>query len=70
MKLADYLYLNRIKLVVFATKIGISQPSVSKLASGVNRPTLETMQLIYVATDGAVTAEDFRRQHYEEGKTP
>lgn len=65
MQLAEYLTSKRIKLHEFADIIGHTASSVSRLASGVNKPTLDTMQLIYKATDGEVTAEDFRQQHNE-----
>jgi hypothetical protein len=63
--LADYLFSKRIKLHEFANKIGQTASSVSRLASGVNKPTLDTIQLIYEASDHEVTAEDFRQQHNE-----
>lgn len=63
MQLAEYLDVHRIRIVDFAAKVGISAPSVSKIANGINKPSFETMQKIYDATNGEVTVHDFWRQH-------
>ena len=63
MQLAEYLAVNRIRLHDFAEKIGMSAPSVSKLANGVNKPSFDTMQKIAEVTGGLVSADDFLHQH-------
>lgn len=63
MQLSEYLASKRIRLQDFADLIGLSVPTVSKLANGVNRPTFATMEAILKATGGEVTANDFAAQH-------
>lgn len=62
MQLSEYLAANRIRLRDLAEKVGISAPSLSKLANGVNSPRLETARKISEATAGEVTAEDFMQR--------
>ncbi len=63
MQLADYLRINDIRLVDFSARTGLAPSSISKLASGANRPTLETMRVIQEATKGDVMPADFMALH-------
>lgn len=59
MRLTDYLDAHSITDAEFGSRIGLSQPQVSKLRRGKHWPQRETMERIREATGGAVTADDF-----------
>lgn len=59
MHLAEYLRTKEIKLAEFATRIGRSPATVSRLANGKQQPDWDTVKAIRRATKGAVTANDF-----------
>ena len=59
MKLADYLTDRNIKPADFGTQIGVSYEAVRRYCVGQRIPDRKTMALIFSATQGAVTADDF-----------
>ena len=59
MKLASYLSEKKITTSDFATRIGLSEVSVTRYAAGTRIPRRQHMQAIAEATDSAVTANDF-----------
>ncbi len=60
MQLSDYLKNNEIKVVDFARQIEVSKDTVYKWLSGKRRPQDdESMQSVFEATKGEVTANDF-----------
>lgn len=59
MKLADYLTDRAIKRTDFAALIDVSQSYVTQLCQGHIWPGRDIINRIAVATDGAVTANDF-----------
>ena len=59
MRLREYLEKNGITQGDFAQKIGLAQPSVSKLTLGRSLPSLEVAYRVFVATGGAVTFPDW-----------
>ena len=61
MKLSDYLKAKGITQADFATAIGMSVASVSRIASGLQRPDLDTLLAIKRASGNAVRDEDFER---------
>jgi DNA-binding transcriptional regulator YdaS (Cro superfamily) len=58
MTLDQYLSENRIKQDAFATRLGISQPTVSRLVGGKQLPSPGLVKRIYWMTEGAVTPND------------
>ncbi len=63
MKLKDYLRHKGENQASFAERVGLHQSSVSRLADGEIRPSMQTMIAIEAATDGWVTLADFAEQH-------
>lgn len=59
MKLKYYLRTNRINQAQFAKQCGLSEASISRIISGERQPSLKVMQIIFVASNGKVTANDF-----------
>lgn len=59
MKLAEYLALKEITHAAFAEKIGTTQATVSRYASGARLPRPAVLDRIKRVTGGAVTANDF-----------
>jgi transcriptional regulator with XRE-family HTH domain len=59
MKLSDYLAANGIGDADFADRIGVNRSTVSRLRRTNQKPTGETLEAIFRATDGAVSANDF-----------
>jgi transcriptional regulator with XRE-family HTH domain len=59
MKLKPYLQLKKIKSAEFARIIGRNAQNVARYVSGQRIPDKDTMPLIYHATNGEVTANDF-----------
>lgn len=61
MTLSDYLTSNGISRGEFARRMGCSISVVSRLAAGLRKPTVGTLQKIIEASEGAVTLDDFVR---------
>jgi transcriptional regulator with XRE-family HTH domain len=59
MKLREYLAQEGITTSEFARRIGLSQPSVSRLMNGHRAPSLDTILAIERVTKGKVKASDF-----------
>jgi len=59
MKLSEWLAQADETADAFAKRVGVSAPTISRLARGVNRPDWTTVRKIADATSGAVTAEDW-----------
>lgn len=59
MKLDSFLALNAVKQNEFAEKIGENSVCVNRYCLGTRIPRPEVMRKIYVATNGAVTPNDF-----------
>ena len=59
MKLADWLKRKNLSHRAFAKRIGRPQPTISRYVSGERIPNTDMMGLIYKATGGAVSANDF-----------
>lgn len=59
MNLSQYLAESKIKPSAFALELGVEASTVSRWLHGERTPSLELMQRITVATQGAVTASDF-----------
>ena len=59
MTLNEFISERRGLLREIAAKTGLSESSVSRLASGKQSPSLDAMRKIQLATDGAVTAADW-----------
>lgn len=59
MKLKYYLRTNRINQAQFAKQCGLSKATVSRIISGERQPSLKVMQIIFKASNGKVTANDF-----------
>ena len=59
MRLSDYLKKTGTTQSAFADKIGRSVASVSRLASGEQRPDWDTIEAIERETGGKVTRKDF-----------
>lgn len=59
MKLAEYLHEHGIKRTDFAKEIGVSQSYVTQLCQGIIWPGRGIAERIVIATNGAVTANDF-----------
>lgn len=58
MKLTEYLTAQGIRDVDFAARSGIRQSCLSRYRAG-QTPGWDTMRIIFYATDGAVTPNDF-----------
>ena len=58
-KLTSYLKSNGIAQTKFASEIGITQSSLSKMCAGQITPSLETAVRISTATGGAVPVESW-----------
>ena len=58
MKLAEYLTKKNIRPARFAALIEVNRSTVHRFCSGDRRPDLTTLERIYAATDGEVTAID------------
>lgn len=56
MKLADYLYFNKLTIGEMAKKIGMSREHLGKIVSGKQIPSVPTARKIEEATDGQVSA--------------
>lgn len=56
MKLADYMYFNKITKTQMAQDLGIRREWLSLIASGHKRPSVELAQKIEALTHGKVTA--------------
>lgn len=61
MKLDSWLQEKGITAKGFAVEVGLTGASISRLRRGLQRPTLDTIEAIRTATDGAVDAVDFVR---------
>lgn len=59
MTLSEFLSERRGLLRAIARKAGLSESSVSRLASGKQSPSLDAMRKIQAAKGGAVTAADW-----------
>jgi len=59
MKLADYLSKERLTDAAFAARISRDRSFVTRLRLGAARPSFSTISSIMVATNGAVSADDF-----------
>ncbi|MDO8534384.1 MAG: helix-turn-helix transcriptional regulator [Xanthobacteraceae bacterium] len=59
MHLADYLKHHDLTRAAFASKIGRSEATVSRIVRGINGPNRTTMRAIRDATGGKVTPNDF-----------
>lgn len=59
MTLDEFISTRRGLLRAVARKSGLSESSVSRLASGKQVPSLDAMRRIQAATNGAVTAADW-----------
>lgn len=59
MTLEAYLARNGLTQWEFASLIGVSQPTVSRLSSGGHNAPLSLLKDIFDATNGAVTPNDF-----------
>lgn len=59
MKLKYYLRTNRVNQAQFAKRCGLSRATISRIISGERKPSLRVMQIIYKASEGKVTADDF-----------
>jgi len=59
MKLKHYLRSNRINQAQFAKRCGLSTATISRIISGERQPSLKVMQIIFRASNGKVTANDF-----------
>ena len=57
--LAEFLRLADISQVQFAEQIGLRQPSISRLISGMQNPSATTTRKIQSATQGAVGPSDW-----------
>ncbi|QDP62490.1 MAG: hypothetical protein Unbinned5079contig1000_17 [Prokaryotic dsDNA virus sp.] len=59
MKLRHYIRQNKLTQTKFAHKCGLSKATVSRIIAGERQPSLRVMQIIYRATEGKVTPDDF-----------
>jgi transcriptional regulator with XRE-family HTH domain len=59
MNLTKYLEKYNISAGEFADIIGVNRSNVSRFCSGQRLPGLKTLERIYIATRGKVTAKDF-----------
>lgn len=59
MKLSDYLARERLTNKAFGDLIGVTQATVSRYATGERFPDKDTQKLIFDATGGEVTPNDF-----------
>lgn len=59
MKIEEYLKRCQITQAMLASRVGVSVQAVSLFCLGERIPRPETMRKIYVATNGAVTPNDF-----------
>lgn len=56
MKLADYLYFNKMTIGDMAQKIGMSREHLGKIVSGKQIPSVKTARKIEEGTEGQVSA--------------
>lgn len=59
MKIDEYLKQSQTTQAMLASRVGVSVQAVSLFCLGERIPRPETMRKIYVATNGAVTPNDF-----------
>jgi DNA-binding transcriptional regulator YdaS (Cro superfamily) len=59
MKLSEYLQKNNLTQSEFAAQLGVSQPHISRLLSGVSGVPLRVLDRIRDLTNGDVTPNDF-----------
>lgn len=59
MKLQEYLEFKKIKQAAFAKLVGVSAQNITRYARGQRIPDDQIMPLIFLATDGAVSPNDF-----------
>nr|DAF54000.1 MAG TPA: Helix-turn-helix XRE-family like protein [Siphoviridae sp. ctFgp7] len=59
MKIDEYLKQSQTTQAMLASRVGVSVQAVSLFCHGERIPRPETMRKIYVATNGAVTPNDF-----------
>ena len=62
MKLSTYIKENNINMTVFAARIDVSAVTVHRYCTGKRIPEKKVMAAIYLATGGAVQANDFYEQ--------
>lgn len=63
MRLTDFLRLNNVILTDFATRIGTTTATVSRIADGLVVPRRKLLVRIYEETGGAVTPNDLTGIH-------
>ena len=59
MKIKQFLKMNRIKAVDFATALDTTRAHLNGITQGLHRPNLVTIRKIELLTEGQVTMEDF-----------
>lgn len=65
MELRDYLHKERIKLYVFADKIGYDRTYINKISLGTHTPGRRLAKAIKEATDGQVAYEAAKEEKEE-----
>lgn len=58
MKLKEWRDANNLKMIPAAKKLGLSQPTISRIEDGSVFPSFKTIEKIRIKTKGAVTAAD------------
>lgn len=59
MRIEEFVKKSKMKQEAFAEKIGVTQGALSRYVNGIRMPPPAIMRKIYVATNGAVTPNDF-----------
>lgn len=62
MTLTEWRTQERLTMQQAADRLGISQPTISRLEGGKQRPDWDTLELLREKTSGAVTPNDFLSQ--------
>jgi DNA-binding transcriptional regulator YdaS (Cro superfamily) len=65
MRLGAWLELKGIQKGVFARKIGVTPPTITRIIAGTQNIPLSTQDAIFRETDGAVTPDDLHAAYAE-----
>lgn len=70
MRLLPWLKKNGIRQKAFAQMVGVSYPTIHRIAHGKVFPQVNLVSAIHDATGGEVTANDLFHHHLEQAGTP